>query len=410
MKNASEAGSPNSSPSSSSPTNGRATAGRHRLSLQPSHQSHRSNHSHHTSAHGSSVNISTDPPHISVHQPNSSDSPVSPTAAVPQKSLEQSVKLFRIFEALKNGDQPTILKALQGSQAGVKDAAAGSLEGTSILHLAVQCADLPILKFILDQSAEGKGRYVNVNARDRNGNTPLHIAASLGRNTAVRMLLDQEDVISSISNYRGQTPLDNARTPEIYQQIQLAQTLFHDSTVNKIHELITAREYDALEEYLAEPSVKNIIDVNGPELATEVNTVTYGGTLLHEAARKKDTALIQMLLLNGADPFQRDRKGKLPQDVTKDDRTRAILKRSPAAVAAQRGIQEKTILGSSTSNLAVGNSNDGPLGSKESREMKGYLKKWTNYTSGYKLRWFVLEDGVLSYYKHQGMSMVGNRN
>jgi hypothetical protein len=34
--------------------------------------------------------------------------------------------------------------------------------------------------------------------------------------------------------------------------------------------------------------------------------------------------------------------------------------------------------------------------------MKGYLKKWTNYTSGYKLRWFVLEDGVLSYYKHQG--------
>jgi hypothetical protein len=36
--------------------------------------------------------------------------------------------------------------------------------------------------------------------------------------------------------------------------------------------------------------------------------------------------------------------------------------------------------------------------------MKGYLKKWTNYTSGYKLRWFVLEDGVLSYYKHQGMS------
>lgn len=33
--------------------------------------------------------------------------------------------------------------------------------------------------------------------------------------------------------------------------------------------------------------------------------------------------------------------------------------------------------------------------------MKGYLKKWTNYTSGYKPRWFVLEDGVLSYYKHQ---------
>ena len=120
-----------------------------------------------------------------------------------------------------------------------------------------------------------------------------------------------------------------------------------------------------------------------------------GGTLLHEAARKKDMKLIQLLLLNGADPFRRDRKGKLPQDVTKDDRTRAILKKSPAATAAQRGIQEKAILGGYTT--------DGGMGGRESREMKGYLKKWTNYTSGYKLRWFVLEDGVLSYYKHQGM-------
>jgi hypothetical protein len=48
--------------------------------------------------------------------------------------------------------------------------------------------------------------------------------------------------------------------------------------------------------------------------------------------------------------------------------------------------------------------NEKALDNKEAREMKGYLKKWTNYTSGWKLRWFVLEDGVLSYYKHQGMS------
>ena len=40
--------------------------------------------------------------------------------------------------------------------------------------------------------------------------------------------------------------------------------------------------------------------------------------------------------------------------------------------------------------------------------MKGYLKKWTNYTGGWKLRWFVLEDGVLSYYKHQGNMMRRN--
>ena len=34
-------------------------------------------------------------------------------------------------------------------------------------------------------------------------------------------------------------------------------------------------------------------------------------------------------------------------------------------------------------------------------KMQGVLYKWTNYASGYKKRWFVLEDGVLSYYKSQ---------
>ena len=92
------------------------------------------------------------------------------------------------------------------------------------------------------------------------------------------------------------------------------------------------------------------------------------------------------------------------RDVTKDDRTRAILKRSPAAAAAQRGIQEKTILGSNNASNLVGTATgENALGGKEGREMKGYLKKWVNFTTGYKLRWFVLEDGVLSYYKHQGM-------
>jgi hypothetical protein len=112
-------------------------------------------------------------------------------------------------------------------------------------------------------------------------------------------------------------------------------------------------------------------------------------------------------LLHGADPFHRDRKGKLPQEVTKDERTRGVLKRSPAAAAAQRGIQEKAVLGSSASVATAilgGTFSEAALTSKEGREMKGYLKKWTNYTSGYKLRWFVLEDGVLSYYKNQGKS------
>lgn len=32
-------------------------------------------------------------------------------------------------------------------------------------------------------------------------------------------------------------------------------------------------------------------------------------------------------------------------------------------------------------------------------EMKGWLYKWTNYLKGYQKRWFVLYNGLLSYYR-----------
>ncbi|KAK0254640.1 hypothetical protein B0A54_13632 [Friedmanniomyces endolithicus] len=322
----------------------------------------------------------------------SPDTPVTlvqtPTAASIQgATIEQSVRLFKVFDALRNGDTAAIARAS-------KTDGDSKLEGTTVLHLAIQCADQPVIEYVLSQQSS------DVNARDRQGNTTLHTAAMLGRAPVVKLLLNQDGVNDALANYAGKTPLDVARTPEIFQQLQLARSIFIDSNVRKVHRLLKANDYDALERLLADSRVRTTLDMNGPELATDPATTEHGGTLLHQAARSKDVRLAQLLLLNGADPFKRDRKGKLPQDVTKDDRTRAILKRSPAAQAAQRNIQEKTILGEGAQIGGTNSAEAGP-GGKESREMKGYLRKWTNYTSGYKLRWFVLEDGVLSYYKHQ---------
>ncbi|KAK3065486.1 hypothetical protein LTS18_006197 [Coniosporium uncinatum] len=326
----------------------------------------------------------------------------SPTSPNGTNSIEQSVKLFKLFEALRNGDTAAISKAIKdqrsptsattenGSMPGTR------LEGTTVLHLAIQCAEMSVIEFVI--SSEDVN---DLNTRDKDGNTPLHVAAMLGRFPVVRMLLSQPGVIDSTTNYQGQTPLDLARTPDIFQQLQLARSIFIDTNVKKVHELVAMSDYDGLEKLLQDPRMRNTLDVNGGELATNPATAEAGGTLLHEAARKKDIKLIQMLLLNGADPFRRDRKGKLPQDVTKDEKTRAILKRSPAAAAAQRGIQEKAILAGAAPAAGAGSAPDAAIGNKEGREMKGFLKKWTNYTSGWKLRWFVLEDGVLSYYKHQ---------
>ncbi|KAH7071745.1 Oxysterol-binding protein-domain-containing protein [Paraphoma chrysanthemicola] len=389
-----------SPPSSSAANSQHLTTESHHS--QGHHRSLSKKHRPHLSATMSNVGASTDA--LSPSSPSYQQSPNSP--APKASSIEQSVKLFRVFESLRNGDTAAISKAIREQSAPTDgDEGRSSLslpstrtEGTSILHLAIQCAETPVIEFVLSNATAAADSPIDINGRDRDGNTPLHLAATLGRTVVVRMLLDQPGINDSITNYNGQTPLDLARTPDIFQHLQLAKSIFIDTNLKKIHQLVQAGDLVALEQILQDGRIKSTIDVNGGELATDPVVMDAGGTLLHEAAKKKDVKLAQLLLLNGADPFRRDRKGKLPQDYTKDDRTRAILKRSPAAAAAQRGIQEKTILAGGSQGAAA---TDSGMGAKESREMKGYLKKWTNYTTGYKLRWFVLEDGVLSYYKHQ---------
>ncbi|KAB5562693.1 Oxysterol-binding protein-domain-containing protein [Coniochaeta sp. 2T2.1] len=318
-------------------------------------------------------------------------------------TLEQSVRKFRVVEALRNGDTASISKVIrENAEGGPRNSTSSvstlptTLDDTTILHLAIQCAEQPVVEYVL---SDGAGS-IDVNTRDKDGNTPLHIAAIQGRSQVVRLLLAHKDVNDAIANNAGRLPIDLARNPEIFQQLQLSRSLFAESKIRQVQGLIVQGEFQALEQVLEEPRFKTVLDINSTEFVSDPVTVQAGGTLLHEAARRKNAKLIQVLLLHGADPFRRDRKGKLPQDMTKDDVTRAMLKKSPAAVAAQRGIQEKAVLGSASQQSSSANPGD-PVAGREAREMKGYLKKWTNYRKGYQLRWFVLEDGVLSYYKHQ---------
>ncbi|KFH42711.1 Oxysterol-binding proteinc-like protein [Hapsidospora chrysogenum ATCC 11550] len=331
--------------------------------------------------------------------------PLKPTLSNDKgPSLEQSVKKFRIVEALRSGDTASISRAIRESGAGprtsISSMTGGSgsgLEDTTILHLAIQCAEFPVVEYVL---SDGQNT-LDINARDKDGNTPLHVAAAQGRTPVVKLLLEHKDINDAIVNAQGKFAIDLARNPEIFQLLQLSRSLFTEAKIEQVQDLITKGDYETLAQVLEEPRFKTVVDINSPEFASEPMTVSTGGTLLHEAARRKNIKLIQALLLHGADPFRRDRKGKLPQNITNDDNVKAILKRSPAAVAAQRGIQEKAVLGHAASQGAMATGSADRLAGREAREMKGYLKKWTNYRKGYQLRWFVLEDGVLSYYKNQ---------
>ena len=143
-------------------------------------------------------------------------------------------------------------------------------------------------------------------------------------------------------------------------------------TSSAVKEAIARKDYARLEKILKHERAKALLHMNRLDIET-------GSTFLHDAARRGDKKLVELLLALGADPIRRDRKSKLPYEVTKDQEIRTMLRASTPAKA-------------SSANAAPG----------EPISQKGYLKKWTNYARGSKLRWFVLDNTVLSYYKHPG--------
>jgi len=228
--------------------------------------------------------------------------PVSTGVIGPQSSsVESSVKVFRVYEVLRGGDPAAVQKIVNEASSG-QDA---GLQGTTILHLAIQCADQTVIEQILSSAPK------DLNTRElKDGNTPLIIAAAMNRPLVVKLLLQQRGVDDSLTNYQGKSALDMAKAPEVFEQLQMARSLYIDQQVKKCHRLVQSKNYGQLENLCSDDHFKSAVDINSGEMATDPAITANGGTLLHQAASYRDHKLIELLLMNGADPFRRDRKGE----------------------------------------------------------------------------------------------------
>ncbi|KAK9762455.1 hypothetical protein K7432_011777 [Basidiobolus ranarum] len=268
--------------------------------------------------------------------------------ALPEKqtNLDDAIKTFNLLEALRAGDKTTLKSLIE--TAGKQNPAEHKIYP---LHLAIGCASKEILQYVLTLPG------IHINQTDQNGNSPLHLAAKSGRVDAIRLLMQHPDIDDTICNHQGKLALHVAKNTESAELLHDMRQTFIASKTKDLNEAVASGDLTALLTLLKSQRVTNLLDLSSQDPVT-------GSTALHEAARQGNAEVVKWLMEKGADVFARDKKGKLPVDVSTNESIKSLLKEVPSTL-------QPTVAG-------------------QAPKISGTLQKWTNYASGYKSRWCLI--------------------
>ncbi|KAG1737206.1 Oxysterol-binding protein-domain-containing protein [Suillus lakei] len=286
----------------------------------------------------------------------------------------------KLLSALRSGDPALIHPFLTEIGKERRKSVDGDINtGAAALHLAIRCASVDTVQLLLSH------RAISPNGvhPPGSGTTPLHLSASLGRADIVSVLLDQAGIDDTLRDNNRKTCKDVAKVKEVIQTLQDSRSFLNASYRSLLHSYILspmdAPPNAALVALLESPRARGV-DLSYLDDAS-------GTSLLHEAARRKNLRLIELAVRAGASVFVRNCKGKMAYEgAGKDDHVRVFLR--------QFADHDTSLI---------------EVPSSEPPVMKGYLNKYTNVAKGYDTRWFVLKDGVFSYYRHQEDEDIASR-
>ncbi|GMM37966.1 oxysterol-binding protein related protein [Saccharomycopsis crataegensis] len=293
---------------------------------------------------------------------------------------------LKLLEALKNVDCSKV-DNLYSTYDNVDNPAIANLKSL-VLHLAIQVSSFKLFEELL----ANKSYKQFLNYQDENGNTPLHIACQSQRHDIIELLLNQPLVNDTILNHENQQPIDLIKNnPSLFNFVQLQRVKYVEKVSTELRKGFTNRDFKKLNQIYSNPRNFELLDINGLDPES-------GDTVLHEFIKKKDVEMVQWILSHGGDPFKRDKRGKLPVEIISKlkasgqaDQLKKILKKAS---------KEQSVIDPVSNTQTVLINSNGSM--EQAPTFKGYLKKWTNFASGYKLRWFILDSqGILSYYKNQ---------
>ncbi|KAG7755935.1 hypothetical protein KL947_003984 [Ogataea haglerorum] len=280
-----------------------------------------------------------------------------------------SLLKLKLLDCLRSSDKDKLQELFNECQAITPPDPQVSLLLRQILIFAVQVAPMSMIEYIVQRKLVD-----DINAQDDQGNTALHYAALSSRSDVITFLMGQEDINDCIVNKQMKQPIECSSNMETVQLLSDLRTKFVEIKANELRSAFEARKFDVLDRLLSNPRVKSLLDINGTDPVT-------GDTVLLEFIKKDDIQMVKFILEHGGDPFKRNLNGKLPIESAVSSPMKKLLKES---------CNHQTMIDPTNQR---GQLHSGPP------TFKGFLKKWTNFAGGYKLRWFILDaEGRLSYY------------
>ncbi|KAF7419563.1 hypothetical protein PC9H_002154 [Pleurotus ostreatus] len=325
----------------------------------------------------------------------------------------EPLQQVKLLAALRSGDPALIHPFLSEISKDSKDTSLATSDalntGAAALHLAIRCASSETVNLLLAHRAiDPNGVHP-----PGSGTTPLHLAAATGRADVVRLLLEQEGIDDTKLDAHGRNCRDLAKGKDTAKAIDDSRAFLNasfrsllrsyilsplpDPTASPIPRTTSTSSTPQTSNSRPIPNTQLIALLSSPRARHPLLNVNYiddasGFSLLHAAAARHDLRMIESAVRSGADVFVRDARGRGVEEEWKaeGDRIKVFLRQCDSS-----GLT--TIHAQATHGLA------------EPPSLKGYLNKYTNVAKGYNTRWFVLRDGILSYYRHQDDETIASR-
>nr|WP_320157080.1 MULTISPECIES: ankyrin repeat domain-containing protein [unclassified Wolbachia] len=220
-----------------------------------------------------------------------------------------------VIKALINGGAD-VKKACADKFTNLNDETRSLLKNAALLE-AAKNGDIAEVRHLITMEA-------SVNTQDKDGSTPLHLAAANGHTKIVSALIKEEGINVYAKDNKNNTPLNLASQNDHNEVVKVLEQAQKD--IEDLCSAVKKGDEEEVETLLQRLSQEPLGD-NPSSIGANVNIVDEdGNTPLHLAAFFDKTEMVEVLIGYSKNVNIVDKDGKTPFDLAKTEEIKALLK------------------------------------------------------------------------------------